>query len=117
MATLKATLMDGTATQFLVVTIPTTLAVAESKRLVRSLQQSGIRVSGLLCNQVIAEDAGLKYLQTRRQGQQLCMTTLQGAALAEDLEITEVPYVDTEVGVHGLRFLLISPSCFSKDGY
>ena len=105
MSMLKATLSDEEKTQFLVVTIPTALAVAESERLVKSLQESGIKVAGLLCNQVVAEEAGPQFLATRREGQQASMSTLQGAALADSLEITEVPYVDTEVtGVYGLRF-------------
>ena len=105
MAALKETLMDSAATQFVVVTIPTALAVAESRRLVASLKKAGISVGALLCNQVVAEDAGQKYLQTRRRGQQACMSVLQGAALAESLEITEVPYFDTEItGLYGLRY-------------
>jgi arsenite-transporting ATPase len=105
MSALKSTLTDESMTQFLVVTIPTSLAVAESERLMKSLQESGIKVAGVLCNQVVAEDAGVKFLNARRAGQQLSMTTLQGAALADNLEITEVPYVDTEVtGVYGLRY-------------
>jgi len=36
----------------IVVTIPTSLAVAESRRLVSSLQSEGIKVSAILCNQV-----------------------------------------------------------------
>lgn len=105
MSMLKATLSDEEKTQFLVVTIATSLAVAESERLVKSLQESGIKVAGLLCNQVVAEEAGQKFLESRRGGQQASMSTLQGAALADNLEITEVPYVDTEVtGVYGLRY-------------
>ena len=47
----------------------------------------------------------IQILASRRAGQQASMSVLKGAALADSLEITEVPYVDSEVtGVYGLRF-------------
>ncbi len=105
MNTLKTTLYDEEKTQFLVVTIATSLAVAESERLVKSLQESGVNIAGVLCNQVVSDEAGSKFLASRRAGQQASMSVLKGAALADSLEITEVPYVDSEVtGVYGLRF-------------
>jgi arsenite-transporting ATPase len=102
---MKATLKNADQTQFVVVTIPTVLAVEESKRLVTSLQDEDINVAAIVCNQVVAEDAGLNYLQTRRRGQQSCLAELQSLAKANKIELTEVPYFDTEVtGIYGLRF-------------
>ena len=113
-ARVKQTLTDSSKTQFVVVTIPTTLAVAESKRLVSSLRGEGIRVSTILCNQILADDAGSKYVDTRRHSQRKCIDKVNAAAAASaaasdsmypTVEITEVPYVDTEVtGIYGLRF-------------
>ncbi len=113
-ARVQQTLKDGTKTQFVVVTIPTSLAVAESKRLVTSLRGEGIRVSTILCNQIVADDAGAKYVDTRRYSQRKCIEKMNAAATASaaaadsmysTVEITEVPYVDTEVtGIYGLRF-------------
>ena len=110
-ARVKKTLTDTTRTQFVVVTIPTSLAVAESKRLVTSLRGEGIRVSSIVCNQIVADDAGPKYVATRRASQRAPMDKLRAAAAAAaadgtyKIEVTEVPYVDTEVtGIYGLRF-------------
>ena len=113
-ARVKATLTDPSKTQFVVVTIPTSLAVAESKRLVTSLRGEGIRVSTILCNQIVADDAGPKYIDTRRTAQRQCINKMnhaatESAAAADSMyptvEITEVPYVDTEItGIYGLRF-------------
>ena len=113
-ARVKATLTDPSKTQFVVVTIPTSLAVAESKRLVTSLRGEGIRVSTILCNQIVADDAGPKYIDTRRMAQRQCINKMNNAATVSaaaadsmypTVEITEVPYVDTEItGIYGLRF-------------
>lgn len=53
MSRMQKVLKDKSQTEFLVVTIPTSLAVAESRRLVSSLKAEDIFVSGILCNQVI----------------------------------------------------------------
>jgi len=110
-ARVKKTLTDATRTQFVVVTIPTSLAVAESKRLVTSLRGEGIRVSSIVCNQIVADDAGPKYVATRRAAQRGPIEKLHAAAAAASadgtyhIEVTEVPYVDTEVtGIYGLKF-------------
>ena len=52
MTQLISILKDSTKTEFVVVTIPTTLAVAESKKLIASLKDEGIKTSTILCNQV-----------------------------------------------------------------
>lgn len=105
MAQLKTTLRDGDRTQFTVVTIPTALAVAESKRLISSLQGQDIRVAAILCNQVLLDAAGLRYVDTRKAAQRRCIDTLRQSSSHLNLEVQEVGYVDTEVvGIPGLRF-------------
>eukprot|EP00981_Chlorochromonas_danica_P004738 scaffold954_cov173-Ochromonas_danica.AAC.24 len=100
-------------TQFVVVTIPTQLAVLESRRLVTSLQKEKIEVSTILCNQVVRSDADRNFLDMRVKGQRRSLADLksflarrEGAGRGiRSLEVTEVPYVDTEVtGLYGLRF-------------
>ena len=107
MASMKRALTNKDETQFVVVTIATSLAVAESTRLVQSLRGEGISVSGIVCNQVVSDAAAGQYLKTRRTGQQACINSLSRAATdaLPNIEITQVPYVDTEVtGIYGLRF-------------
>lgn len=104
-AKVKQTLQDPNLTQFVVVTIPTSLAVAESKRLVVSLQKENIKVSSILCNQIITEDLGPTYLETRSRAQRRCIDVINRATAATSsgpegypaIEVTEVPYIDTEV--------------------
>ena len=113
----KTTLQDPNLTQFVVVTIPTTLAVAESKRLILSLQKENIKVSSILCNQIITDDLGSSYMETRNRAQQRCIDVISKATLNSisssgstsdstsgsgsdgrpTIEVTEVPYIDTEV--------------------
>ena len=109
----KNTLKDESSTQFVVVCIPTQLAVAESRRLVESLQSENIFVSTILCNQVMATQADLKYVENRVRGQQRAISGLKSflssssssSSSSKAVEVTEVGYVDTEVtGVYGLRF-------------
>jgi arsenite-transporting ATPase len=51
-------LQDNGTTNFLVVTIPTTLAVKESERLVVELKQKGIAVSDVVVNQCVGKVGG-----------------------------------------------------------
>jgi arsenite-transporting ATPase len=102
---MKIALKDHDQTQFIIVTIPTTLAVAESKRLVESLQDENIAIAAVVCNQVVEESAGISYLKTRRRGQQGCLDQLKVMTAAENIYVSEVPYCDTEVtGIYGLRY-------------
>ena len=124
-AKVKRTLQNPALTQFVVVTIPTTLAVAESKRLVQSLQKEKIKVSSILCNQIITEDLGPAYVGTRQRAQRRCIEVIHRAAAAITsgsegypyIEITEVPYIDTEVTgntTHSYLFLTVhTKSCHS----
>eukprot|EP01038_Epipyxis_sp_PR26KG_P008121 gene8121-10999_t len=110
---IKSLLKDKKQTQFVIVTIPTKLAVLESKRLVEGLIKEDIYVSSILCNQVLQDGADTKYIARRALGQKKCIENLskfiQQSNLSRktlpQIEITEVPYVDTEVtGVYGLRY-------------
>jgi arsenite-transporting ATPase len=58
MTKMEERLKDSTTTNFLVVTIPTTLAVKESERLVAELTQKGITVSDVVVNQCVGEVGG-----------------------------------------------------------
>lgn len=108
----QTVLKDPKRTEFVVVTIPTSLAVAESKRLVSSLQSEGIKISTILCNQVLTENSGLKYMETRKRAQTALISSLQRdlalkqqATSSATVDVTQVPYFDTEItGIYGLRF-------------
>lgn len=55
---LEQRLKDSTETSFLVVTIPTKLAVSESKRLVSELTSQGIAVTNVVINQCVGDIGG-----------------------------------------------------------
>ena len=58
MSNVEDKLKDNSMTSFLVVTIPTTLAVKESQRLVLELRRQGIAVSDIVVNQCVGKIGG-----------------------------------------------------------
>jgi hypothetical protein len=55
---------------------------------------------------VVSDESGPKYIDTRKASQAKCITTINKLAKQlNNLLVTEVPYVDTEVmGIYGLRY-------------
>ncbi|CAM9246253.1 unnamed protein product [Heterosigma akashiwo] len=108
MLALRELFRDPESTEFVVVTIPTQLAVAESVRLVGALVDEGIAVRTLVANRLVdpaAEDTYLARLAaTQRQG--VAQVEAWRDAQHPDLSITKVPYFDLEVvGPAALQFL------------
>ncbi|CAN0206159.1 unnamed protein product [Ectocarpus sp. 6 AP-2014] len=101
------------ATEFCIVTIPTQLAIAESKRLLEALNTQGVAVRNIVVNQIVSPDSGPEYVARLHKGQSACIGRLQkladgaaGAAADGALDISPVPYFDMEVaGVYPLRYL------------
>ena len=52
-------------TEFVIATIPTQLAVAESGRLLKALRADGVPCKRVVVNQVIADGAGDAFLRAR----------------------------------------------------
>lgn len=125
---LRTRLQDSQKTNFVVVTIPTTLSVAESKRLMTELDSQGVAVTDVVVNQCMdnkddteeERDALLTYYQRRQSGQQKWIGELQSAiddisASPEfkdngenmgGIALTQVPFMDVElVGVPALAYL------------
>lgn len=104
-------LEDSKRTQFCVVTIPTDLAMAESERLVASLQKDRVVVNNMIVNQIIPEHATASYMKRRFKEQNQCLKQLE--ALSEidglPLAIIKVNYFDEEVrGLDRLRNMTTS---------
>jgi anion-transporting ArsA/GET3 family ATPase len=72
----RALFHDAEKTQFVIVTIPTLMAAAESARLARSLRQEGIPIETLIVNQVRVgcEAVGCSRGGGGRVRRQLCDT-------------------------------------------
>jgi arsenite-transporting ATPase len=125
MQTLRRILQDPSSTKFVVVTIPTVLGVAETKRLVQSLESQNVRVSDIVINQCVntmdenSEQNGDTYYQHRQQGQQKWIDEITQAAARVsasseyqangengDIVITKVPFWDVElVGAPALDYI------------
>ena len=122
---LRKRLSDKISTNFLVVTIPTTLSVNESKRLITELRDQGINVSDVVINQcIVREDENHRhdlietYYKRRKSGQDKWLKALQDAidevsATPEYqqngggmINLLKIPYMDAElVGSPALSFL------------
>ncbi|MFN3386969.1 MAG: ArsA family ATPase [Candidatus Thermochlorobacter sp.] len=92
---IESTLKNSTRCEFLPVTIPAEMAIAETQRLIQSLRQYGIAVRRLILNQVVMEkgtDALLaaKYEEHRAFRQRAC-------ELFHDLEVITIGLQPTEV--------------------
>lgn len=104
---MQSTLRNADKTQFVVVTIPTVLALEESKRLLLSLVSENIQVSSIVCNQIISDQMSQKYLSVRSSGQKSVISSLTNKAKSAwpSIEVSEVPFIDTEAtGLFGLKF-------------
>lgn len=104
---LQKIIKDSEQTQFVVVTIPTYVAYQESQRLIQSLQQSQIKVSTVICNQIVNEDANELYLKDRSDNQLMWIQHMKNhlASANPPIEITEVPFVSNEVTtIYGLKY-------------
>lgn len=90
-------------TSFVIVSIPTVMAAAESGRLARALQAESVPVGGLIVNQVLAGSAAPAFLATRRAEQRRVLDGVAGRL--PGLQVIEAPMVDLEVrGVPALRY-------------
>ena len=128
MYALEDLLTDPSKAEFVVVTVPTAMAVAETERLVSSLASSGIAVRHVVLNQVMppppapppsafdgAKPPPPSYADRLRQGQGACVGELRAIAKAaagkatqegDGAAVTEVPWLGEEAtGLAGLREL------------
>eukprot|EP00934_Nitzschia_sp_Nitz4_P004103 Nitzschia sp. Nitz4//scaffold37_size175936//70278//72867//NITZ4_002044-RA/size175936-augustus-gene-0.17-mRNA-1//-1//CDS//3329549782//4093//frame0 len=126
--TMEHTLRDPELTSFLIVTIPTKLAMEESKRLLGELRHEGIAVNHMVVNQCVEPKSGgaakglpagkamLSHYNSRVAGQQKWLKKLKSAAAqvsaseefkvpgdSSPIVVHEVPYMDAElVGIPAL---------------
>ena len=95
-------LQDDTATEFVVVTIPEEMAVAESERLVAALKRLRIPVRNLVVNHVVEQDSPCPFCQGRRAEQAGSLDRIQREFA--DLNLLKLPQLPCEVrGVESLR--------------
>lgn len=96
---------DPERTSFAVVSIPTNLALAESKRLLSQLEEQDIRVGMLLVNRILQAGRATEGVKGLLGTQQASLERLEALASREGLEVTQIPHLDRELqGIYGLKY-------------
>jgi arsenite-transporting ATPase len=95
-------LQNATATEFVVVTIPEEMAVAESERLVAALKTFRIPIRNLIVNHVVEQDTRCPFCQERRSQQAESLEKIERAFTG--LRLLKLPQLPCEVrGLEPLR--------------
>ncbi|MBI4684677.1 MAG: ArsA family ATPase [Nitrospirae bacterium] len=109
---IEGLLKDENRCEFIVVTIPEDMAIKETERLIRNLNQYGMKVKQLIINNVIPEGDRCSFCQARRKGQDKYIKEIRDKF--SDLNITVIPLQPHEVkGINALKNL--ESMIFSKN--
>ncbi|GFH18868.1 uncharacterized protein HaLaN_15738, partial [Haematococcus lacustris] len=105
MAEARDLFRNQATTEFVIVTIPTVMAAAESCRLATALHKEGIPIKTIVVNQVLQQNATDKFLSARRADQQRALAHLHEDAGLDGLQVITGPLFDLEVrGVPALTY-------------
>uniref|UniRef100_A0A7N0RJ33 ArsA/GET3 Anion-transporting ATPase-like domain-containing protein n=1 Tax=Kalanchoe fedtschenkoi TaxID=63787 RepID=A0A7N0RJ33_KALFE len=98
---------DTETTEFVIVTIPTVMAVSESSRLHSSLRKENVPVKRLVVNQILpASGSDCKFCAMKRKDQMRALDMIKSDPELSNLTLIQAPLVDMEIrGVPALRFL------------
>ncbi|NP_001151344.1 arsenical pump-driving ATPase [Zea mays] len=98
---------DTESTEFIIVTIPTVMAISESSRLHSSLQKESVPVRRLIVNQVLPPSTSdCKFCSIKRKDQTRALDMIRTDPELKGLNIIQAPLVDMEIrGVPALNFL------------
>ncbi|CAM0904338.1 unnamed protein product [Alopecurus aequalis] len=105
-ATVRDLIRDPKLTEFLIVTIPTVMAITESSRFHASLQKDGARVTRLIVNQVLSPSASeCKFCAVKRKEETRALNMIRADRELGGLKLIQASQQDVEVkGVPALRF-------------
>lgn len=98
---------DTDSTEFVIVTIPTVMAISESSRLCSSLKKESVPVKRLIVNQLLPPSSSdCKFCAMKRKDQTRSLDMIQGDPELSSLTVIKAPLVDVEIrGVPALKFL------------
>ncbi|VVA97100.1 unnamed protein product [Arabis nemorensis] len=98
---------DTESTEFVIVTIPTVMAVSESSRLSASLKKESVPVKRLIVNQLLPPSSSdCKFCAIKRKDQMRALDMIREDSELSSLTLMKAPLVDMEIrGVPALRFL------------
>ncbi|KAG9131806.1 hypothetical protein Leryth_009529 [Lithospermum erythrorhizon] len=107
MAKVRDLFHDSEVMEFVIVTIPTVMAINESSRLCASLKKESVPVRRLIVNQIIPPSASdCKFCAMRRKDQMRALELIQKDPELSTLISVQAPLVDVEVrGVPALKFM------------
>lgn len=98
---------DTESTEFVIVTIPTVMAISESSRLHASLEKENVPVKRLIVNQVLPASASdCKFCAMKRKDQKRALDMIEKDPELSGLRLVQAPLVDVEIrGVPALTFM------------
>ncbi|XVE99288.1 hypothetical protein REPUB_Repub03eG0185600 [Reevesia pubescens] len=98
---------DTDSTEFVIVTIPTVMAVSESSRLRASLRKENVPVRRLIVNQILPPSASdCKFCAVKRKDQMRALEMIHDDPELSNLRLIQSPLVDMEIrGVPALKFM------------
>ncbi|KAE8682052.1 putative Protein white [Hibiscus syriacus] len=98
---------DADSTEFVIVTIPTVMAVSESSRLSASLRKENVPVKRLIVNQILPpSNSDCKFCAIRRKDQMRALDMVRTNPELSSLKLIQSPLVDMEIrGVPALKFM------------
>ncbi|XWS56423.1 hypothetical protein CRYUN_Cryun09bG0084100 [Craigia yunnanensis] len=98
---------DTDSTEFVIVTIPTVMAVSESSRLRASLKKENVPVRRLIVNQILPPSTSdCKFCAVKRKDQMRALDMISNDPELSSLKLIQSPLVDMEIrGVPALKFM------------
>ncbi|KAJ9684642.1 hypothetical protein PVL29_016890 [Vitis rotundifolia] len=98
---------DTDSTEFVIVTIPTVMAISESSRLHASLKRENVPVKKLIVNQVLPPSmSDCKFCAMKRKDQMRALDMIKDDPELSNLTLIQAPLVDVEIrGVPALQFM------------
>ncbi|KAF9597676.1 hypothetical protein IFM89_020761 [Coptis chinensis] len=107
MAKVRDLFRDAESTEFVIVTIPTVMAISESSRLHASLKKENVPVQRLIVNQILPPSSSdCKFCAMKRKDQMRALDMIQDDPELASLKVIQAPLVDVEIrGVPALKFM------------
>uniref|UniRef100_M8BQ99 ATPase ASNA1-2-like protein n=1 Tax=Aegilops tauschii TaxID=37682 RepID=M8BQ99_AEGTA len=99
-------MQDPQSTEFIIVTIPTVMAITESSRFHASLKKDGASATRLVVNQVLPPSTSeCRFCSTKRKEEARALNMISNDRELGGLELIQAPLLDVEVrGAPALRF-------------
>lgn len=107
MAKVRDLFRDPDTTEFIIVTIPTVMAINETSRLCESLKKESVPVNRLILNQVLPPSLpDCKFCSMRRKDQMRAIEVIKSDSELSGLRLIQAPLLDAEIrGVPALTYM------------